>query len=79
MRAGETVLLRLDADRRPSEETVRPFQGSRGEYPAQRIEPALETELRMDLEPGNWSLDLCATWHGHGQPVCWLFTVTVEA
>lgn len=77
VRSGEVVLLALDADRAPNDETIRAFKGSRSSYPSQRISPALETELTLDLEPGDWSLDLCATWHGHGEPICWLFRLSV--
>lgn len=72
------MLLVIDADRPPDEESIRPFQGQRAGYPAQRIDAALETELVIDLDPGTWSMDLCATWHGHGQPICWLFSLQVQ-
>lgn len=74
---GEKVLLRIDAQVAPDDESVRPFQHSRSGYPSQRIDPALETELTVDLPEGEWSMDLCATWHGRGQPVCWLFALSV--
>ncbi|HYZ91086.1 MAG TPA: hypothetical protein VFA34_01680 [Actinomycetota bacterium] len=74
---GEKVLLRIDAQIAPDDESVRPFQHSRSGYPSQRIDPALETELTVDLPEGEWSMDLCATWHGRGQPICWLFALSV--
>jgi len=77
--AGEKVMLRLDAQIPPNEESIRPFQGSRSDFPSQRIDPALETELTIDLPEGAWSMDACATWHGRGQPVCWLFKLDVRA
>jgi hypothetical protein len=76
---GEKVLLKIDAQIPPDDESVRPFQGSRSGYPSQRIDPALETELTVDLPEGDWSMDLCATWHGRGQPICWLFALAVRA
>jgi hypothetical protein len=78
VKAGEKVLLALDATIPPNDESIRPFQGSRSGYPNQQIEPALETELTVDLPKGEWSMDLCATWHGRGQPICWLFKVDVR-
>lgn len=74
----EKLILSLDAQIPPSEESVRPFQGSRSGYPDQQIDPALETELTIDLPKGTWSMDLCAAWHGRGQPICWLFKVYVS-
>jgi hypothetical protein len=79
VRRGEVALVRLEAARPPDEESVRPFKGSRSNYPSIDIEAALETELTIDLDPGEWEMDLCATWHGHGQPICWLFRFQVEA
>jgi hypothetical protein len=79
VRPQEKVLLRIDAQIPPDDESVRPFQGSRSGYPAQQIDPALETELTVDLPEGKWSMDLCATWHGRGQPICWLFALDVRA
>jgi len=76
-RSGEVGLLKIDAVRAPNEETVRAFQGSRAGYPANRIEPALRTDLTIDLPEGTWSLDVCATWYGHGEPICWLFVLDV--
>ena len=78
VRRSETALLRIEARIPPSEESVRPFQGSRSGFPAQPVDPALETDLTVDLPPGEWSLDLCATWHGRGQPICWLFRFDVR-
>ena len=79
VRPGEHVMLRIAAQIPPDEESVRPFQGSRSGYPAQRVDPALQTELTVDLPEGDWSMDLCATWHGRGQPICWLFRLEVRA
>ena len=79
VRKGERVLLRIDAQIPPDDEAVRPFQGSRSGYPSQRIDAALETELTVDLPEGDWSMDLCATWHGRGQPICWLFRFDVRS
>lgn len=74
---GEVVLLKIDAGRSPNAESIRPFQGgSREGYPSQKIDPALETSLTVDLAPGRWQLDLCATWAGHGNP-CWLFEIFI--
>jgi hypothetical protein len=78
VRSGEKAILRIDAKIPPDDESVRPFQGSRSGYPAQQIEPALETELTVDLPEGEWSMDLCAAWHGRGQPICWLFKLAVS-
>lgn len=74
----ETVLIRLEAQTLPDDESVRPFQGSRQGYPSQQIDPALETDLTVDLPKGEWSMDLCATWHGRGDPICWLFRFDVR-
>ncbi|HVL82379.1 MAG TPA: hypothetical protein VM840_12395, partial [Actinomycetota bacterium] len=77
VRSRETVLLILDADRAPNQETIRPFQGSdRRAHQPQPVQPALETSLTVDLPAGEWNLDLCATWTGYGQP-CWLFRLNV--
>ena len=78
VKTKERVLLSLDATIPPNDESVRPFQGSRSGYPSQRIEPAMETDLTIDLPKGTWSMDLCATWHGRGQPICWLFKLDVR-
>lgn len=78
VRKGEVVLLRIDAHMSPDDESIRPFQGSRSGYPSQRVEPALETELTINLPEGEWSMDLCAAWHGRGQPICWLFKLAVS-
>jgi hypothetical protein len=77
-KAKETALLTIAAQVPPDEESVRPFQGSRSGYPSQQIEPALQTDLKIDLPAGEWSMDLCATWHGRGQPICWLFKLKVS-
>jgi hypothetical protein len=73
----EKVILRISAGIPPDDESIRPFQGSRSGYPDQQIQPALETELTIDLPDGTWSMDLCAAWHGRGQPICWLFKLKV--
>jgi hypothetical protein len=73
----EKIILRIDAAIPPDDESVRPFQGSRSGFPDQQIDPALETELTIDLPDGTWSMDLCAAWHGRGQPICWLFKLKV--
>lgn len=78
VRQGEVTLLTIDADRAPDEEQIRPFQGTREGAPTTRVAPALTVELTVDLGTGDWSMDVCATWHGHGQPVCWVFRLTVE-
>lgn len=75
---GEKVLLRLDAQIPPDEEKIRPFQDTRSGHPDQAIAPALETELTIDLPEGEWSMDLCAAWHGRGQSICWLFRLNVS-
>jgi len=77
-KSKETALLRISAQIPPDDESVRPFQGSRSGYPSQQIDPALETDLTINLPPGDWSMDLCATWHGRGQPICWLFKLHVS-
>lgn len=77
VRPNEKVLLRIDVAIAPDDESIRPFQGSRSGYPDQQIDPALETELTIDLPQGTWSMDLCAAWHGRGQPICWLFKLKV--
>ncbi len=76
--SGERVLLRIDAHLSPDDESIRPFQGSRSGFPSQRVDAALETELTVDLPEGPWSMDVCATWHGRGQPICWLFQLDVR-
>ena len=73
----EKVKLHIDVQIPPDDESIRPFQGSRSGYPDQSIQPAQSTELTVDLAPGTWSMDLCATWHGRGQPICWLFKLSV--
>jgi hypothetical protein len=73
----EKVILRIDVGIAPDDESIRPFQGSRSGYPDQQIQPALETELTIDLPGGTWSMDMCAAWHGRGQPICWLFKLKV--
>lgn len=79
VKRGEVVTLKLDADKAPDAESIRPFQGpTRTGYPSSKIDPALQTSLTIDLEPGEWNMDLCATWTGHGQP-CWLFRLSVVA
>lgn len=77
VRQGERTILRIEADRGPDEEAIRPFQGSRAGYPSTRVEAALETELTIDLRPGEWQMDVCATWFGHGETVCWLYALQV--
>jgi len=77
VKSGEKVLLKISAQIPPNEESVRPFQGSRSGYPAQNIDPALQTDLTVNLPEGKWSMDLCATWHSRGQPICWLFALNV--
>ena len=77
VKAGEKTLLRLDVDIDPDSESIRPFQGTRSGYPSQAIDPARETDLTIDLPKGMWSVDICATWHGRGQPICWLFRLDV--
>ncbi len=72
----EKVLLRIDASIPPNGESIRPFQGTRSGFPSNPIDPALETELTIDLPKGEWSMDLCGEWDGRGQ-VCWLFEVNV--
>jgi hypothetical protein len=76
--SGETVLIRLLAQIPPDNEAARPFRGTREGYPSQRIDPALETDLKVDLPKGDWSMDLCAAWHGRGEPICWLFRMQVR-
>lgn len=76
--SGETVLIRLQAQIPPDNEAARPFRGTREGYPSQRIDPALETDLKVDLPKGDWSMDLCAAWHGRGEPICWLFRMQVR-
>jgi hypothetical protein len=78
VKAKEKVLLILETQIPPNDESVRPFKGTRSGYPDQRIEPAQETELTVDLPAGTWSMDLCAAWHGRGQPICWLFKLEVR-
>jgi hypothetical protein len=78
VKRNEKVILRIAASIPPNDESIRPFQGSRSGYPDQQIVPALETELTIDLPQGTWSMDLCAAWHGRGQPICWLFKLKVS-
>lgn len=73
VKAGEVVLLKIDADIAPNRESIRPWQGARSEHPSQSIDPALETDLTVDLPKGTWHMDVCATWHGRGDSICWLF------
>jgi len=77
VKSGEKVVLKIEATIPPDEESVRPFQGSRSGYPSQTIDPALQTDLTVNLPAGKWSMDLCATWHSRGQPICWLFAMNV--
>ncbi len=77
VKSGEKVLLRIQAQIAPDQESVRPFQGTRSGYPASQIDPALETDLTVNLPEGKWSMDLCATWHNRGQPICWLFSLNL--
>lgn len=77
VRSGEAVLLVIEADRAPDEQSIRPFQGQRQGHPSQQISPALQTDLTINLPPGEWEMDLCSTWRGHGQPICWLFEMEV--
>lgn len=77
VRSGEKVVLKIQASISPDEESIRPFQGSRSGYPSQNIDPALQTDLTVNLPEGKWSMDLCATWHSRGQPICWLFALNV--
>ena len=77
VKTKEKVNLHIDVQIPPDDESIRPFQGSRSGYPDQSIQPAQTTELTIDLQPGTWSMDLCATWHGRGQPICWLFKLNV--
>jgi hypothetical protein len=72
----EKVLLRIDAQIPPTGESIRPFQGTRSGFPDSPIDPALETELTIDLPKGEWSMDLCGEWDGRGQ-LCWLFKLNV--
>lgn len=76
---GERVRLRIEAEGPPTEQTIRPFQGSREGYPEQKLSPALDTALEMILDPGTWEMDVCAAWRGHGRGVCWLFRFEVDA
>jgi hypothetical protein len=78
VKSGEKVILKIAETIPPDEESVRPFQGSRSGYPSQEIDPALQTDLTVNLPAGNWSMDLCATWHNRGQPICWLFAMAVS-
>lgn len=77
VRKGEKVLIRIAAGIAPDDESIRPFQGTRSGSTNQQIAPALETDLTVDLPEGEWSMDLCGTWHGRGQPICWLFKLDV--
>ena len=76
--SGETTLVRIQVQIPPDQEAARPFRGTREGYPSQRIPPAIETDLKVDLPAGDWSLDLCATWHDRGEPICWLFRLNVH-
>lgn len=77
VRQGEAVIVKIGAQIPPDDESIRPFQGSRSDYPSQAIDPALETELTIDLPEGEWSMDLCATWFSRGDSICWLFKLDV--
>lgn len=77
VRRGETVGLRIQASRRPNELHIRPFQGGRDGYPAQRVEAAVDTPLEIALEPGEWEMDSCADWRGHAETICWVFRLQV--
>jgi hypothetical protein len=76
--SGETTLVRIAVQIPPDQEAARPFRGTREGYPSEQIPPAIETDLRVDLPAGDWSLDLCATWHDRGEPICWLFRLNVH-
>jgi hypothetical protein len=76
--SGERVLVRIQVQIPPDQEAVRPFRVSREGYPSEQIPPAIETDLKVDLTAGDWSLDLCATWHDRGEPICWLFRLDVH-
>ncbi len=78
VKSGEKTLLRIDTDLDPDDESIRPFEGSRSGSPSQPIDPARETDLTIDLPKGPWQMDVCATWHGRGQPICWLFRLDVR-
>lgn len=77
VRSGEVVGLVIEASRPPDEASIRAFQGSRADYPSRKVDPALRTDLTLDLPEGGWQLDLCAAWYGHGQPICWVFSLDV--
>ncbi|MEA2493103.1 MAG: hypothetical protein QOJ29_1014 [Thermoleophilaceae bacterium] len=77
VKSGEKVVLKIQALIPPDQESVRPFQGTRSGYPSSQIDPALQTDLTVNLPEGKWSMDLCATWHSRGQPICWLFSLNV--
>lgn len=77
VRSGEVVGLVIEAARAPDEASIRAFRGSRADYPSQQVDPALRTDLTLDLPPDEWELDLCAAWYGHGQPICWVFSLEV--
>lgn len=77
VRSGEVVALVIDAARPPDEASIRAFRGSRADYPSQKVEPTLRLDLTLDLPEGEWSLDLCAAWYGHGEPICWVFSFDV--
>lgn len=74
----ETVHVHLQVQTPPDQEAARPFRGTREGYPSQQIPPAIYTDLTVDLPAGDWSLDLCATWHDRGEPICWLFRLNVH-
>lgn len=77
VRSGEVVTLVIRASRPPDETSIRAFRGSRADYPSQKVDPALRTDLTLDLPPDGWQLDLCAAWYGHGEPICWVFSLDV--
>jgi hypothetical protein len=79
VREGEEIVLEIDTDIPPNDESVRPFRGSRSGFPVQQIQPAPTTDLVVELPEGRWSLDVCAAWHGRGQPICWFFRLDVVA
>lgn len=74
---SENVVVRIETTRVPTDQTVRPFQGRREDYPETKLVPGAEIQVKFDLDPGTWDVDLCARWRGHGDKVCWLFKVEV--
>jgi hypothetical protein len=77
VRKGETIRITIDAPAPPDEETVKAYQGTRS-GPATPVQPGLTSSLQINLEPGRYDMDLCATWKGHGEAVCWLFRLEVS-